>query len=255
MARILVTGSTTGLGLDAASALLDDGHAVVLHARNAERAADVAPLAQRAAGVIVGDLSELAQMRSVAEQANALGSFDAVIHNAGIWAEPERNVTPDGWPRILAVNVLAPYVLTALIERPARLVYLSSGLHTGGRPSLDDVEWSARPWDGTQAYSDSKLLVTTLCAAIARRWADVRSNAVDPGWVPTRMGGPDAPDDRVLGRESQVMLAAGQASSAAVTGTYWYHGEIVPTAPIVHDVEFQERLLGRLAELTCVAMP
>ena len=87
-------------------------------------------------------------------------------------------------------------------------------MHTSGRTSLDDLDWTTRRWDGTQAYCDSKLLVTTLAAAVARHWPDVRSNAVDPGWVPTRMGGPHATDDLALGHDTQVWLATSDEPGA-----------------------------------------
>ena len=162
--RVFVTGSTTGLGRAAAAAIIEDGHDVVVHARTAERVTELGPLATQALGVIVGDLADTADVRSIADQANGYGPFDAVIHNAGIYVERTRVPTDEGHPRVLAVNVLAPYTLTALIERPARLIYLTSGMHQGGRPSLDDLDWLTRPWNGTQAYSDSKLLLTTFAA-------------------------------------------------------------------------------------------
>jgi NAD(P)-dependent dehydrogenase (short-subunit alcohol dehydrogenase family) len=255
MARVLVTGSTTGLGRAAAQALLDGGHTVVLHARNAQRAADLGPLAERAAGVATGDLANHDETRALAEHANALGSLDAVIHNAGVYAEPERNPTADGHPRLLAVNLLAPYLLTALVRRPARLIYLSSDMHTAGRATLDDLNWTRRPWNGIQAYSDSKLYVTALAAAIARHWPDVRSNAVDPGWVPTRMGGPGAPDDLTLGHQTQVWLATSDDHAAAQTGKYWYHQRKRNPAATVNDPAFQDELLAELTRVTGVPLP
>ncbi|MDQ4503593.1 SDR family NAD(P)-dependent oxidoreductase [Sinomonas sp. ASV322] len=254
MARIFITGSTQGLGRGAAEALLGEGHDVVLHARTRERAASLGELAARAAGVVVGDLSHRDETLGVAEQVNALARMDAVIHNAGVYTEPGRHATPEGHPRVLAVNVLAPYLLTALIGRPARLVYLSSGLHRGGDTSLRDVEWAARPWDGYQAYSDSKLYVTALALAVARRWPEVRSNAVDPGWVPTRMGGPSAPDDLELGHATQAWLAGG-GPEADVTGGYWYHGRRREPAAAAADPEFQDAVLAELAGLTGVELP
>ena len=116
--------------------------------------------------------------------------MDAVIHNAGVFFEPSRATTADGHAKTLAVNTLAPYLLTALIRRPDRLIYLSSGLHHGGAGSLRDIDWTERPWDAARAYSESKLHVTALALTLARAWPDVLSNAVDPGWVPTKMGGP-----------------------------------------------------------------
>jgi NAD(P)-dependent dehydrogenase (short-subunit alcohol dehydrogenase family) len=189
MSRIFITGSADGLGLLAAHLLIEQGHQVALHARSQSRASEAQIGAQGAEAVVVGDVASLAGMRSVADQVNALGHFDAVIHNVGVgYREPRRVETVDGLEHVFAVNVLAPYVLTALIERPARLVYLSSGMHTGGDASLSDPQWTDRRWNGAQAYSDSKLYDLLLAVAVARRWPDVRSNAVEPGWVPTKMG-------------------------------------------------------------------
>ena len=120
MARVLVTGSTDGLGRAAARTLIDEGHQVVLHARSRERASALDDLASRSAGVVVGDLGSAVETRSVAEQVNAIGRMDAVIHNAGISSTKGRSPTPEGHATILAVNTLAPYMLTALIERPRR---------------------------------------------------------------------------------------------------------------------------------------
>src|SRR5215471_5191921 len=195
MSRILITGSTDGLGRAAAGTLMDDGHDVVLHARTRERAGSVAGLATRAAGVVIGDLTSAAETRALAGQVNGIGRMDAVIHNAGVYLEPSRSPTAEGHARTLAVNTLAPYLLTALIDRPDRLIYLSSGMHHAGAGSLRDIDWTARRWNAAQAYSESKLYVTALALTLARLWPDVFSNAIDPGWVPTKMGGPGATDD------------------------------------------------------------
>jgi NAD(P)-dependent dehydrogenase (short-subunit alcohol dehydrogenase family) len=253
--RVLVTGSTAGLGRGAARSLVDNGHEVVLHARSAERAADVEDLASRAVGVVVGDLADASEVRSVADQANAYGDFDAVIHNAGIYVDRERMATADGHARVLAVNVLAPYVLTALIDRPTRLIYLSSAMHRDGDPSLHDIDWLSRPWNGVQAYCDSKLFVTALAMAISRRWNGVCSNAVDPGWVPTRMGGAGAPDDLVQGQVTQVWLAVSDDRRAQDTGKYWYHRQAQAPARVTNDPAFHEALTGELSRLTGVALP
>ncbi len=252
--RLLVTGSTTGLGRAAAEAALAAGHEVVVHARSAQRAEALGALAGMSAEVVIGDLAELAGIRAVAEQANAAGPFDAVIHNAGIYVDAARTATADGHARVLAVNVLAPYMLTGLIERPSRLIYLTSGMHRDGDSSLRDIDWLERRWDGVQAYCDSKLFVTALSAAIAHRWSDVRANAVDPGWVPTRMGGPNAPDDLTLGHVTQVWLAVSEDGDAAVSGEYWHHQRTERPAPAVEDPAFQRRLLDELARMTHVEL-
>ncbi|HEY2517819.1 MAG TPA: SDR family NAD(P)-dependent oxidoreductase [Polyangiaceae bacterium] len=254
-ARVLVTGSTQGLGLLAAELLARDGHAVTLHARSAARAADARRALPAAAGVLVGDLETLAGMRAVAEQAKAAGPFDAVIHNAAVGDEEPRHETPDGLEHVFAVNVLSPYLLTASLPPPKRLVYLGSGLHQGGRDQLDDPLWKRRRWSGTQAYSDSKLYDIVLAFAIARRWPRVVSNAVDPGWVPTRMGGPRAPDDLTLGAVTQAWLAVSDDAGAMVTGRYLFHQELQDVHAAAKNVRFQDELLAYCASLTGVPLP
>jgi NAD(P)-dependent dehydrogenase (short-subunit alcohol dehydrogenase family) len=254
MARIFITGSTDGLGRAAARMLIDEGHLVVLHARSRERASALHDLASRSAGVIVGDLSSAVETRSIAAQVNAIGRMDAVIHNAGVSSTKGRSPTPEGHTTILAVNTLAPYMLTALIERPRRLVYISSSMHRGGASSLRDIDWRERRWNASQAYSDSKLYLTALAFAIARRWADVLSHAVDPGWVPTKMGGPGAPDDFDQGYLTQTWLAVTGDPAGTVSGRYWRHRRPRTPAKEVEDPVFQDQLSAKLAELTGVSL-
>ena len=245
MARVLITGSTAGLGRAAARQLLDGGHEVVLHARNSVRAGSVDDLAGRAAGVVVGDLASADETRGVADQVNAIGGIDAVIHNAAVYVDPRRVATPEGHARTLAVNVLAPYLLTAWINRPSR----------DGDASLRDIDWTARRWNGVQAYCDSKLFITALALAVARRWPDLRAHAVDPGWVPTSMGGPGAPDHLELGSLTQTWLAGSDHPEATGSGGYWYHQRRRSPAPAALDESFQDALLDELIRLTDVRLP
>ena len=161
MARILITGSADGLGLLAGQLLHDQGHDVVLHARN-----------------------------------------------------------------------------------------LSSGMHRRGRADLDDLQWERRPWDGGQAYSDSKLFDAVLAGAVARHRPDVLSNAVEPGWVPTKMGGPTAPDDLSLAPVTQAWLAVSNDVEAVTSGGYFYHQHPRHTHPAVDDQQFQDQLLASCEALT-----
>jgi NAD(P)-dependent dehydrogenase (short-subunit alcohol dehydrogenase family) len=254
MARIFITGSTDGLGRAAARALINEGHQVVLHTRSRERASSLDDLAARSAGVVIGDLSSATDTRNVANQVNAIGRMDAVIHNAGAYSTKGRSPTPEGHATIIAVNALAPYMLTALIERPRRLVYLSSDMHRSGTSSLRDINWSERRWNSSQAYSDSKLYLTTLAFAVARRWPDVLSSAVDPGWVPTKMGGASAPDDFEEGYLTQTWLAVSDDPAAMVSGRYWHHRRPLPPANEVEDPVFQDQVSARLAEMTGVSL-
>ncbi|MGW4064261.1 SDR family NAD(P)-dependent oxidoreductase [Amycolatopsis sp. NPDC004747] len=250
MARVLITGSSDGLGLMAGRLLVQQGHSVTLHARNAQRAADTRTALPGADGVLTGDLLSLAGIRSVAQQANAEGPFDAVIHNAGIgYREPRRIETVDGLSHLFTVNVLAPYLLTALITPPHRLVYLSSGMAHGGDADLSDPQWTSRRWNGSQAYSDSKLFDIVLAFGVARRWPQVLSNSVEPGWVPTKMGGPSAPDDLDQAPVTQAWLAVSDAA-ATVTGRHFYHRRERSVPFEVHDPALQDKFLAYCADLT-----
>ena len=254
MARIFITGSTDGLGRAAARSLMDQSHEVVLHARSQERARATADLAPKALGVIIGDLNSATQTRAIADQVNAIGRMDAIIHNAGIYSTSGRAPTPEGHAAVLAVNSLAPYILTALIERPDRLLYLSSSMHASGSGPLRDIDWLKRQWNSTRAYCESKLYVAALAFALARYWPDVLSNVVDPGWVPTKMGGPAASDDLEEGHRTQTWLATSDEPAAKVSGSYWYHRQQQTPAREVSDVRFQDQLVERLGELTGVAL-
>jgi NAD(P)-dependent dehydrogenase (short-subunit alcohol dehydrogenase family) len=244
MASIFITGSADGLGLMAGELLASQGHSVVLHARNEARARAARTALPGASAVVVGDLSTIAAMRSVSDQANSLGRFDAVIHNVGIgYREPRRVTTEDGLSQLWAVNVLAPYVLTALMERAGRLVYLSSGMHMSGDDSLEDMQWEHRRWNGSQAYADTKFHDVLLAFGIARRWPDVLCNALEPGWVPTRMGGSGAPDDLSQACVTQAWLAASDDPAAQVTGGYFYHQRPRRVNPSTRREKLQEQLL------------
>jgi NAD(P)-dependent dehydrogenase (short-subunit alcohol dehydrogenase family) len=256
MARVFITGSSDGLGRMAAQLLIQRGHSVVLHARNQQRGEEALAAVPGAETVVTGDLASIAQTRKVAEQVNALGLFDAVIHNAGVgYREPRRVASEDGLPHVFAVNTLAPYILTALIQKPKRLVYLSSGLHQNGDASLQDLAWKHRPWRGQQAYSDTKLHDVLLAFAIARRWPDVFSNALEPGWVATKMGGPGAPDDLDAGHRTQVWLAVSDDPAAKVTGEYFFHMQFRKPNPATRDAKRQEKLLDACRKFAGVDLP
>jgi NAD(P)-dependent dehydrogenase (short-subunit alcohol dehydrogenase family) len=238
MARVLITGSTGGLGRLTAESMLDGGHDVIVHARNEDRLDTTRDLVARGAATVVGDLADPDQTRDLAGQVNQLGPVDAVIHNAGVYTGPQ----------VVPVNIVAPYLLTSLIDHPQRLVYLSSSEHHSGRPNLTGIDWSGRHRNGS--YPDSKLFLTTLAFAVARIWPDVFSDAVDPGWVPTRMGGPGAPDDLQLGYRTQVWLATSEDPEARTSGGYWYHQRRTEPHPAVRDRRFQDQLLDDLGRFT-----
>ncbi|MBK8050523.1 MAG: SDR family NAD(P)-dependent oxidoreductase [Anaerolineales bacterium] len=242
MARILITGSADGLGQLSAASLVDQGHQVVLHARNPERARHAKQKAPGAAHVVVGDLTSIEGAKNAANEANAFGRFDAVIHNAGVYQAPAKE--------IFFVNIIAPYLLTCLIPKPRRLIYLSSGMHLHGNVNLDLFKEDSR----RISYSDSKLYVVMLSMAVARRWPEAYANAVDPGWVPTKMGGPGAPDDLQQGYETQTWLAVSDDRGAKVSGRYFYHGTESRHNPQADDVMLQERFLDHCRAITGIPL-
>lgn len=255
MSRIFISGSSTGLGLMAAEKLVQQGHQVVLHARNADRARDAKRALPEAEAVVVGDLETIEAAKNVAADVNTLGRFDAVIHNAAVGYREGNRLTADGLPHVFAVNTLSAYILTALIERPKRCVYLSSGMHHHADANLDDILWSKRRWNGSQAYAESKLHDTMLAFAVARRWPDVLSNALEPGWVATRMGGPGAPDEMDQAHLTQAWLAAGDDAKAKVTGQYFYHLKRMRANEQALDPDLQDRFLRICEELSGVVLP
>ena len=255
MSRIFISGSSTGLGLMAAELLVSQGHQVVLHARNADRAGDARQALPKAQEIVIGDLVTIDGAKHVAAQVNALGRFDAVMHNAAVGYREGHRVTAEGLPHVFAINTLSAYILTALIERPRRLVYLSSGMHHHAHANFNDILWTARRWDGSTAYAESKLHDAMLAFAIARRWTDVLSNSLEPGWVPTKMGGAGAPDDMAQAHLTQAWLAAGDDPDAEVTGRYFYHLRRLAPNPQADDPALQDRLIAICADLSGVPLP
>lgn len=237
MARIFITGSADGLGQLTAKALIQKGHKVVLHARNEDRAQEALKKNPEAETVLTADLTSIEDTKNLAHEVNKLGSFDTVIHNAGVYQVSSKE--------IFAVNTLAPYILTFLIQRPKRLIYLTSGMHSGGHLKPEDFKTGDRI-----TYSDSKLHVLMLSMAVARKWPDVYSNAVNPGWVPTRMGGKGAPDDLHKGYETQVWLAVSNDEKAKVSGRCFFHQQQRPFNPEADDVQLQETFLQLCKEVT-----
>ena len=254
MARVFITGSSDGLGLMAARLLIEQGHEIVLHARNEARSRNALAAAVGAQGVVSGDLSTIAGATTVADQVNKLGRFDAAIHNAGVGYRERRVEAEPGIPSVFAVNVLAPYILTALIGKPKRLVYLSSGMHRG-----------ASPRNGRSVLDQASLeRLVCLCGkqavrrltGIRRRppLEDVKSNALDPGWVATKMGGPGAPDDLYQGCVTQAWLATSDDELARSSGGYFYHQRLRSPNPIASDIKVQEELLAECGRISSVVL-
>lgn len=243
MARIFITGSSDGLGLLAAQALVGEGHRVVLHGRNETRGREALSKLPGAEAVVTGDLGIIEETELLAEKINAIGHFDAVIHNAGLFHAPAKD--------LFTVNTLAPYILTCLIQKPKRLIYLSSDMHTSGRAKLE----SFKTGPGRLNYSDTKLHVLMLCKFVARHWKEIYANAVNPGWVPTKMGGRTAPDSLEAGYQTQVWLATSNDENAKVNGRYLYHQKESVYNPQADDEQLQEQFISLCQEITGVTFP
>jgi NAD(P)-dependent dehydrogenase (short-subunit alcohol dehydrogenase family) len=252
MARILITGSADGLGQLAAKALVNLGHQVVLHARNAERGKQALEKVPGAEDVLIADLTSMEETKSLASKANASGNFDAVIHNAGVYQVSRNSVGAEGLPVLFVVNSLAPYILTCLIRKPKRLIYLSSGMHRQGDPNLDNLPAGTHNRNSHVTYSDTKLHDLILSMAVARKWPDVYANAVDPGWVPTKMGGAGAPDNLEKGFQTQVWLAVSNDSEARISGHYFRHKRQDHYLQAAKDATVQEKFLALCEQITGV---
>ena len=245
-ARILVTGSTAGMGQLTAKTLIAKGYKVVLHARNEKRADDAKRDLPGAEAVVIGDLSDLNAVKKLADDINALGKFDVIIHNAGV------NQGQAGGDTIFNVNSLAPYILTSLVHKPKQLIYVSSDLHRGGSLRLENMQ-SGTP---NISYSDTKLQILTLSKAVARKWPDVRANAITPGWVSTRMGRSNAPDNLRLGYSTLVWLAEGKDEAEQTSGQFFFQSRIEPNYnKIADDTTAQDALLDAYFNVTNVPFP
>lgn len=253
MARIFVTGSTQGIGRNAIQTLIGNGHDVILHARSKERINAFGALAN-VNTVLTGDLASLEEVRALARALNETGPVDAIIHNAGI-IDTTREVTREGILRVLMVNAIAPYMLSLLAERPARLIFTGSSMHHGHEEALDDMDWRERRWSGASAYGESKMLLTAMANGLARHLPDTPCHTVDPGWVPTRMGGESASDSLDEAHLTQCWLATCSKDEAGASGGYWHHMERREPDPKTQDTKVQDAVLTRFAALSGVAMP
>lgn len=250
MARIIVTGSADGIGALAAKQLTSRGHEVYLHARSASRAKDAMQNCPKAQKCFVADLSSLSEAKKFAEEINGLGSVDCIVHNAGVMHGVSGKKAAEGdYGLLFATNTLAPYVLTSLVAgRSKRYVFLGSQLHSSGDGSLKNLSQCG--------YGDSKLHDIMLAFAFSRHLQAQgveESNALDPGWVPTKMGGSGAPGDINKSVDTYVKLAEG----VGATGEYWgpgaHRGQRYQAA--AGDVDKQQKLLDELKQISGVDLP
>ncbi|KAI4716831.1 short chain dehydrogenase [Aureobasidium sp. EXF-10727] len=254
--RILITGSSDGLGLYTAQLLCRSSHKVTLHARNPARARDALTACPSAANCVIGDLSTIAGIKAFAKEADKYGPYDAIMHNAGLYLGPMRK-TEDGLPSLVAVNTLAPYILCCLMAKPKRLIFVSSGLHQNGDAGLKDITWQERGesnWNSGQAYADSKLHNIMFGFAFQRRYG-IPCVSVDPGWVKTKMGGENAMDDLDAAVETFAMVCEGSGEASKKETGHYYQMRERAFREEAKDVATQDKLLSILEGITGVKVP
>lgn len=234
MLKVFITGSTDGLGLFTAKKLIALGHEVILHAKTQQKANEINKQLPNNK-VLVANLSIQSEVQKLASEVNDNGVFDVIIHNAGIFHESKEE--------ILKVNVLAPYILTALIHKPKKLIYIGSNMHPQGEIELEKIQFGVD-------YSTSKLLILMLSFTISRLWSDVYVNTVDPGWVKTKMANYNAPDSLEDGTKTQIWLTTNE--SLKVTGKYFHHLKEIDCSTKALNKELQEKLLNIYKNITTI---
>lgn len=221
-----------------AKILHEKGHEVFLHAKNQRRAEETAMHFQNKVKVFIADLSDFEEVKKLAREVNSYGVFDVIIHNAGVFHSAH--------DVIFKVNTLAPYMLTALMHKPKRMIYIGSNMHSSGTEKTENLSLET----GVN-YSTSKLQVLMLGLAIAKKWSDVCVCIVDPGWVRTKMANYSAPDTLEEGTATQAWLAL-SAELATHSGKCFHHLKEVSYSSKADNINAQEKLLQTYEKFTNV---
>lgn len=246
MATMCITGSSDGIGLATAHVLLAAGHRVLVHARSEERGRPVVEALSGDAHLVTGDLARMEDVRALADQIAKRGPLDVLVHNAGVWVRGDTPpMTPDGFETTLAVNVLAPHLLTALLveQLTGRLLWLGSGMAGSGRPKPSALGGERNP---RQAYADSKACDVALAQAWGRRLPQVASAAVDPGWVRTKLATSGAPGD-VDDAATSLVYCCTDADLASAP--YWRDRRPTPIPGRLRDVGLQDAIAAACDQL------
>ncbi|WP_406035219.1 SDR family NAD(P)-dependent oxidoreductase [Nocardioides sp. NBC_00163] len=260
----LITGGTGGIGRATAMGLGRLGANVAITGRDAERAEDAAREIREATGatvlVFLADLSSQAEARRLAAEAlDRLPTIDVLVNNVGGYWDT-RQLTVDGIERTLAVNHLAPFLLTELLlprlkrSAYARVVTVASQAHAQGWIDFDDLQ-GERAYSGARAYSQSKLANILFTHELARRQPRVTANALHPGVVSTAFGAEDpGRTQRILvpflrpfmksaakGAETSI-YAASAPELVGATGGYFANSRSRRSAPLSYNQDLAARL-------------
>lgn len=262
----LVTGGSSGIGLETARGLVPHFDVVGIVARNRERLAKAAKdLASTDARIetFQADFSSLADVRRLARDVEArFPSLSVLVNNAGVWHK-KRTCSKDGYEETFAVNHLAHFLLTNELEdllvagAPSRVVNVSSSTHQRPKSIRWDDLMFEKEWRGFWAYSHSKLANVLFSNELARRWKSlgVTSNALHPGNVRSRITRNNAflnllhrsPIARVLilseadGAKTSIHVAT-SPELEGVTGRYFDKAKEVPSNPACSDEAAGKRL-------------
>ena len=264
---ILVTGSTDGIGRETARELTRKGARVLVHGRDLERArATVAELRELGGSPpepVIADLSSLAAVRAMAAQmAHDAHQPEVIIHNAGVFMK-QRERSVDGFEMTLAINHLAPFLLTHLVLESTvgahlrRIVNVSSMAHNRGRVDFEDVQLLREPFNSYASYATSKLANVLFTVELARRVGHRRItvNALHPGVTSTKLL------TEGFEMEGHDSLAESAATSVAlaldpalreVTGGYFVQSRPAPPHPVSQNRDVARRFYELSAELTGV---
>lgn len=190
--RMIVTGGSSGLGVETVRALADAGAQVTIATRN-PAAADSLLKEHPETQAVALDLADLASVRDFCDAWS--GPVDGLIANAGVMMLPTHQVSPQGWEMQLATNYLGHFALAAGLrtalqasDQP-RVVVVSSGAQLRTGFDFDDPQFERRAYDPFVAYAQSKSADVLLAVGISRKWAEygITANACAPGWIHTNL--------------------------------------------------------------------
>jgi NAD(P)-dependent dehydrogenase (short-subunit alcohol dehydrogenase family) len=265
---ILVTGSSDGIGRQAAREFGERGHRVLVHGRTRDRAERAVAALRAESGrdafeAVAGDFSRLDDVRALAaDVATRHPRLDVLVNNAGIYAR-HHELSADGAELTLAVNHLAPFALTHLLlptlAAGARIVFVSSNVHRSvAALDLDDLDRTSA-WSGYDAYADSKLMNVLTAFELARRLEPrgITVNAMHPGVIGTKLlrdgfGMRGGGADLQSGAAGEVMLAIDPALDG-VTGRYFDQTHEARASAVAGDRALQERIYELSLQRTGVA--
>lgn len=270
----IVTGSNSGIGKETALALAEKGASIVMVVRNRElgeeaRSQIIEESGNSSVDLMICDLSSRDAIRSFAvEFKNKYNRLDVLLNNAGAVIS-KREITADGCERSLAVNYLAPFLLTHELlsvlkeSAPSRVINLSSGLYKRAKLNLDDLQCESS-YKSMSAYGNAKLMIIMHTYEMARRLegTGVVVNVVLPGFVATNLGRSSGSKmSRVMfgmmkpfqlspkeGAETSVYVAS-SSDIDGVTGRCFDKKEVVETSEISNNIELQKQLWDATTDL------